>query len=84
MNVLGVSEARSKFAKLINTVDEQFERLYITKNGKTKAVLLSSDEFESWIETLASYQDEETRTRNKELKNLDQELLTLDQLKQKL
>lgn len=84
MNILGVSEARSKLAQLVDQVDENLGQLFITKNGRAKAVLMSASEFESWIETMASYQDAETRKRNKELKTVKQkDLLTLEDMKQK-
>lgn len=85
MYTLGISEARSRFAQLVDQVNEGFERLFITKNGRAKAVLISAEEFESWIETIASYQDPETMKRNKELKGLKRkDLLTLKELKAKL
>lgn len=85
MNTLGVSEVRTKLPQLIDEVDEKLGQLFITKNGRAKAVLISADEFESWIETIASYKDAETRKRNKELKNLKRkDLLTLEELKAKL
>lgn len=67
MHALGVSEARTKLPQLVDEVDERLEQLFITKNGRTKAVLISADEFESWIETIASYKDKETRKRNKQV-----------------
>lgn len=85
MITLTISEARAKLANLVDQVDEQFERLFITKNGKAKAVLISSEEFESWIETIASYQDKETLKRNQRLKKLNKrKLFTLKALKEKL
>lgn len=85
MYTLGVSEARTNLAQLVDQVDEGLGRLFITKNGRAKAVLISAEEFESWIETIASYQDPETRKRNKELKTIKQKnLLTLKSLKAKL
>lgn len=85
MNILGVSEARSKLPQLIDQVDQELGQLFITKNGKTKAVLMSSEEYESWIETLASYHNRETRKRNKELKTgKNTKLLTLDELQKRL
>ena len=85
MNILGISEVRNKLPQLVDEVDEKLGQLFITKNGRAKAVLMSSEEFESWVETLASYQDKETRQRNKELKTLmKKDLITFAELKQKL
>ena len=69
MITLGVSQARQSLPKLIEEVDSHFERLTITKGGRAKAVLMSADEFESWIETLASYQDRETMKIHDEIKS---------------
>lgn len=85
MQIVGVSEARTKLAQLVDQVDESLGRLFITKNGRAKAVLMSAQEFESWIETIASYQDPETRKRNKELTVIKQKnLLTPKELKAKM
>ena len=85
MTTIGVSEARTKLAQLVDQVHDGFERLFITKNGRARAVLISVEEFESWIETIVSYQNSETRKRNKELKTIKQkDLLTLKELKAKL
>lgn len=85
MNILGISEARNKLPQLVDEVDEKLGQLFITKNGRAKAVLISADEFDSWVETIASYQDKETRKRNRQLKTLKKsDLLTFEELKQKL
>ena len=85
MNILGVSEARSKLPKLVDQVDRELGQFFITKSGRTKAVLVSSEEYESWIETIASYRDPQTRKRNKELKSGSKsKLLTLEELQKNL
>lgn len=85
MNILGISQVRAKLPQLVDEVDQKLGQLFITKNGRAKAVLISADEFESWIETIASYEDKETMKRNKELKSLKRkDLLTLEELKAKL
>lgn len=52
MKTLPFSEARKDLSKLVDEVDRIQEHVVITKNGKPKAVLMSSDEFEGWQETL--------------------------------
>lgn len=84
MNILGISEVRNKLPQLVDEVDEKLGQLFITKNGRAKAVLISAGEFDSWVETIASYQDKETRKRNRQLKTLKKsDLLTFAQMKQK-
>lgn len=52
MTTLTISEARKNLPKLVSKVAEDFERVAITQLGKTKAVLVSSQELEDLQETL--------------------------------
>ena len=86
---LGISQVRQNLPKLIDEIDSRFERLFITKGGKAKAVLMSADEFESWIETFASYEDPETMILHKEIKTAKRitdikNRISLEDLKKKL
>lgn len=47
-----LAEAKKSLSAIIKDVDEKFDRFEITKNGVSKAVLLSSDEFEGLLETI--------------------------------
>jgi antitoxin YefM len=47
-----LKEARAKFSKLVDRVDQLSDRYIVTKNGTPKAVVMSAQEFESWVETL--------------------------------
>lgn len=69
MNILGISQVRNKLPQLVDEVDEKLGQLFITKNGRAKAVLVSAEEFDSWIETIASYSDPETMKIHKEIKS---------------
>lgn len=69
MNILGISEARNNLPQLVDEVDENLSQLFITKNGRPKAVLISTEEFESWVETIASYSDPETMRIHNEIKS---------------
>ena len=91
MNIISISEARQKLPQLIDDVDARFERLYITKNGKAKAVLMAAEDFESWMETIASYEDPETMERVKEIDKMtprqmrkSKKFITFDELKKRL
>lgn len=57
MNSVSISEARKNLPKLVDVVDREFERVVITKSGKVKAVMLSSDELEDLQETLEILSD---------------------------
>lgn len=49
---LSLKEARSQFSAIVGRVGRLSERVIVTKNGTPKAVLMSAEEFESWIETM--------------------------------
>lgn len=57
---LPISEVRKRLPKLVDDVDERFERVEITKSGKPKAVIVSPEEVESWLETIDILSDPET------------------------
>ena len=59
MKTLSLSEAKMKLSALIESVKTTDEEVIITKNGSPAAVLISSDEYESWQETLAIRSDGE-------------------------
>ncbi len=59
MKTLSLSEAKMKLSALIESVKNTDEEVIITKNGSPAAVLISSDEYESWQETLAIRSDKE-------------------------
>ena len=50
--IIPLKEARQKFSSLVDRVDRLSERFVVTKNGTPRAVLMSFEEFESWVETL--------------------------------
>ena len=54
---LSITEARNNLLDLIRKTKDLMERVIITKNGKPEAVLISYDEYESWLETLEITQD---------------------------
>ncbi|MFC1825195.1 type II toxin-antitoxin system Phd/YefM family antitoxin [Thermodesulfobacteriota bacterium] len=47
-----LAEAKKSLSAIIKDVDEKYDRFVISKNGVSKAVLLSSDEFEGLLETI--------------------------------
>jgi len=59
MKTLSLSEAKMKLSALIESVKNTDEEVIITKNGSPAAVLISSDEYESWQETHAIRSDKE-------------------------
>lgn len=47
-----LAEAKKSLSAIIKDVDEKYDRFAITKNGVSKAMLLSSDEFDGLLETI--------------------------------
>ena len=56
MKTLSVTEAKAKLAELLHQV-EDFESIYLTRNGKVAGVLVNPDEWESIQETLEILSD---------------------------
>lgn len=50
--VLPANEARSNFYQLLDRAGKGLQQFTITLRGKAKAVVMSSEEFDSWQETL--------------------------------
>ena len=47
-----LAEAKKNLSSMVRDVEEKYDRFTITKNGVSKAVILSSDEFQGLLETL--------------------------------
>ena len=47
-----LKEARQQFSSIVDKVGRLRERYVVTKNGTARAVIMSAEEFESWVETL--------------------------------
>jgi antitoxin YefM len=52
MKSITASDAKKRLLELIRDADQSFERYCITRNGEPKAVLMSIDDYEGWLETL--------------------------------
>ena len=50
--VIPLAEAKKQLSAIVKDADEKFDRFAITRNGVSKAVLMSSDEYEGLLETL--------------------------------
>lgn len=56
---LPITAARKDLLELVDKVDHTLARYIITKNGVPKAMLMSFEEFEGWLETLDILDDPE-------------------------
>ena len=61
MKTIPLPEARRTLPKLVSESRKRMDRTVITKNGKAEAVLMSMEEFESWVETLEILSSPHTR-----------------------
>lgn len=50
-HTLSITKAREQLTTLVENVNKKFEEYVITVNGLPAAVLISSEEYESWKET---------------------------------
>lgn len=57
MKTVPLAEAKAKLSRLIDEIDSRDEEVTITRNGKVAAVMISSDQFDSWKETLVIQSD---------------------------
>ncbi|MBE9536697.1 MAG: type II toxin-antitoxin system Phd/YefM family antitoxin [Proteobacteria bacterium] len=84
MKILPLSEAKMKLSKLVEDVSSTDEEVVITKNGYPTAVLVSTDEFEGWKETVAVQSDRDLMQEIEEglsaLREGKAKLYTLDEL----
>lgn len=84
MKTLPLSEVKMKLSKLVDDVSSTDEEVVITKNGYPAAVLVSTDEFEGWKETIAVQSDHDLMREIEEglsaLREGNAKLYTLDEL----
>jgi prevent-host-death family protein len=55
--VLPLSSVKARLSELVDRVEDQHDRVVVTRNGKPAAVLVSHDDLESLEETLAILSD---------------------------
>ena len=81
-NTLSTTEARQRFAEVVDAVGTQGARYTLTVNGKPKAVIINAEELESLQETIDILSDQKLVGRiNKAIGELARnEMITLDEL----
>jgi antitoxin YefM len=87
MKTLSLSEAKAKLSGLVEDVESRDEEVVITRNGRPAAVLVSPEEYESWMETRAIRADRdlmrEIRAGLAAFKRRKAKLYSLEELLQK-
>ena len=61
LKTIPLAEAKKNLSSLIRDIDEKYDSYSITKNGVSKAVMLSIDEFDGLMETLDILTSKEER-----------------------
>lgn len=56
-NVLPLAEVKAKFSEMVDRVEQQHERITVTRNGRPAAVLMSAAELDSLEDTLELLSD---------------------------
>jgi len=54
---ISITEARKNIFKIVSDVEKTGAQYTLTEKGKPKAVILSADEFDSWLETIEVMED---------------------------
>ena len=60
MTTLPLAEVRANLSKLVDEAVRTHQRIEVTRQGRRAAVILSADDYDSLIETLAILGDQET------------------------
>lgn len=71
MKSINATEAKKHLLELIRDADDSFERYCITRNGEPKAILMSAEDYDGWLETLEILSD---KTALSEIKKARREL----------
>jgi antitoxin YefM len=88
MSTLPLAEVRANLSKLVDEAVRTHERIEVTKQGRRAAVILSADDFDSIMETLAILGDQElmreVRAAEAEAEAEDGEIYTLDEVTEEM
>lgn len=60
MTTLPLAEVRANLSKLVDEAMRTHQRIEVTRKGRRAAVILSADDYDSIMETLAILSDHET------------------------
>ena len=69
-NVISITEARNNFFKIIDQIQKSGAYFTLTERGRSKAVVMSAEEFDSWQETVEIMSDSKLM---KEIKSADED-----------
>ena len=83
--VIPLAEAKRQLSAIVKDADEKFDRFAITRNGVSKAVLMSSEEYDGLLETLdiLSLKEEREGIARAKKQVKKGETVSLDRIKKK-
>ena len=82
---LPLSAVKARLSELVDRVEQQDDRIVVTRNGRPAAVLVSADDLESLEETLAVLSDPELMGKLREGERASErgEVVSLEELKRR-
>jgi antitoxin YefM len=80
MATLPLAEVRANLSKLVDEAVRTHERIEVTRQGRRAAVILSADDFDSIMETLAILSDQELMRELREAESESGDVYTLDEV----
>lgn len=86
MTTLPLAEVRAHLSKLVDEAVRTHERIEVTRQGRRAAVLLSAEDYDSIMETLAILSDQELmcKVRDAEAQADGGEVFTLDEVTEEM
>ncbi len=86
MATLPLAEVRANFSKLVDEAVRTHERIEVTRQGRRAAVILSADDYDSIMETLAILSDQELmhEIRAAEAEAESGQIYTLDEVTEEM
>jgi len=86
MTTLPLAEVRANLSKLVDEAVRTHQRIEVTRQGRRAAVILSADDFDSIMETLAILSDPELMRgiRDAEAEADNGETYTLDEVTEEM
>ena len=83
IQAIPVTEARKKLLKLVDQISDEYTRVDLTKNGRVRATLVSTDYLDSLEETIYSLNNSTKDIKLAEKEFKQGKYLTLEEVKKK-
>jgi antitoxin YefM len=86
MTTLPLAEVRANLSKLVDEAVRTHQRIEVTRQGRRAAVILSADDYDSIMETLAILSDADLmrEVRAAEADTADGEIFTLEEVTEEM